>query len=176
MKIKLFTLLAISISTVANANALNINSIESNFRQVITNEENAKVSYSGKLYAKKDTNKALWEYQTPVVKKIYYTGDGKLVIIEPELEQVIYAKLHKIPNILKLLKDAKKSKDGRLTTRFNGIDYTIKTDGDLLSSVSYIDEMQNRVTITFSNEKININIPNSKFSYTIPSGYDILEQ
>jgi outer membrane lipoprotein carrier protein len=176
MKIKYFiATVAVSVSTLS-ANILNISSIESNFMQVITNSQNAKVTYRGRLYATQKSNKALWEYTKPVSKKIYYEGGGKLVIIEPELEQAVYAKLNKVPNILKLLEDARKTPSGLLVTNFNGIKYFIKTEGNKIKKVSYTDEMQNRVNIIFSNEKINGYIDNRKFVYQIPANYDILEQ
>jgi len=176
MKIKYFIALSIFGANIAYSNILNIDSIESDFRQVITNEQNAKISYTGKMYATKSGNKALWEYINPVSKKIYYQGNGKLVIIEPTLQQAIYAKLNKVPNILKLLQNAKKTPSGLLVTNFNGIKYFIKAKNNRLEKVSYTDEMQNQVNIIFSNEKINKNINSSVFRYTIPANYDILEQ
>jgi outer membrane lipoprotein carrier protein len=176
MKIKLFVFSSIFITNIASANTLNIDTIESNFNQSVTNEQNAKVVYSGKMYASKSKNQALWEYNSPISKKIYYKGDGKVVIIEPELEQVVYAKLDKIPNVLKLLKSAKKTDDGRLKTKFNGINYYITANQNKIDKITYTDEMQNRVIIQFSDEKVNTYINESRFAYSVPAGYDILEQ
>ncbi len=175
MNLKLSLLSGLFISSTMLANTLNIHTLESNFRQSITNDQNTKIVYTGKMYASQKKNQALWEYNTPIVKKIYYKG-GKLVIIEPELEQVIYAKLNKVPNILQLLHNAKKSADGRLKTRFNGITYFIKVSGNKIEKISYVDEMQNKVVIVFSNERVNHHIDNSRFAYVIPEDYDILEQ
>ena len=172
---KLSVLSALFLSSTISANNLNIQTLESNFKQSITNDQNAVITYSGKMYATQNHNQALWEYNAPIVKKIYYKG-GKLVIIEPELEQVIYAKLDKVPNILKLLKSAKKISDNRLQTKFNGLTYHITTQGNTIQKISYIDEMQNSVVIQFSNEKVNKTIDKSRFTYTIPADYDILEQ
>ncbi len=156
-------------------NTLNIQTLESNFKQSITNDQNAKIVYNGKIYATQKSNQALWEYNSPIIKKIYYKG-GKLVIIEPELEQVIYAKLDKVPNILKLLQSAKKISDSDFKTHFNGIDYYIAMNGGKIDKISYTDEIQNKVVIQFSDEKVNHLIENSKFSVTIPPDYDILKQ
>jgi len=176
MKIKYFIMSSIFSLNISYANILNIDSIKSDFRQIITNNQNAKISYSGKMYATKSQNKALWRYISPVSKDIYYLGSGKLIIIEPSLEQAIYAKLNKVPNILKLLQNAKKTPSGLLVTNFNGIKYFIKANNNKIEKVSYTDEMQNRVNIIFSNEEINKNINSSIFKYKIPSNYDILEQ
>ena len=175
MNNKLLTLSALFLTSTISANSLNIQTLESDFKQSITNDQNAKVTYSGKMYAKQAKNQALWEYNTPIIKQIYYQG-GKLVIIEPELEQVIYAKLNKVPNILKLLQSAKKVSADTLETKFNGLTYRIKTDKNTIEKISYTDEMENKVVISFTNEIVNHPIANSRFSYTIPDGYDILEQ
>jgi len=175
VKIKSFLLIS-TFGSALFANIQNIQTLESNFTQSVTNEQNAKVTYKGKLYANKKSNNALWEYNSPVVKKIYYDGKDKLTIIEPELEQVIFAKLHEVPNLLKILSDAKKDAKGILKTKFDGISYTIKTDGDKIDSISYKDKMQNRVLIKFSEEKLNQKIDNSTFRYSIPKEYDIIEQ
>ncbi len=176
MKKKLFVFFATLSGSLLSANSLHIQTIQTNFTQKVTNEQGATVTYHGRMFANQRSNKALWEYTSPVHKKIYYTGNGKLVIIEPELEQAIFAKLHKVPNILKLLAEAKEGKNGELHTRFNGINYTIRTDGNKIISISYLDEMQNRVNIIFSNEKINRFIDNRRFTYHVPSSYDILKQ
>jgi len=175
MHMKLFVLSSLFLSSTISANSLNIQTLESNFKQSITNDQNAKIVYTGKMYAAQAKNQALWEYDTPIVKKIYYK-DGKLVIIEPELEQVIYAKLNKIPNILKLLKSAKKISENTLQTRFNSITYNITTAGNKIENIFYTDEMQNKVVISFTDEKVNSYINSDTFAYTIPADYDILEQ
>jgi outer membrane lipoprotein carrier protein len=127
------------------------------------------------MYAKKDGNQALWIYNTPVEKSIYYKG-GNIVIIEPELEQAIFAKLSKVPNIMKLLSNAKEITSNTYETNFNKIKYTIRLDGQNIKDISYIDEMQNKVIIEFNSQSINSEIADSKFSYIIPEGFDILEQ
>ncbi len=175
MNDKLLALSALFLTSTISANSLNIQSLESNFRQSIINDQNAKIIYTGKMYATQTKNQALWEYNTPIIKQIYYKG-GKLVIIEPELEQAIYAKLDKVPNVLKLLKSAKKISQNILQTRFNGLTYKITTAGNQIEKISYTDEMQNKVVISFTNEIVNQGIDSSRFSYKIPADYDILEQ
>ena len=154
---------------------MQLNSLESNFQQSITNEQNSRITYSGKMYATKQNNQALWVYTNPIEKKIYYKS-GSIVIIEPELEQAIFAKLSKVPNVLSLLNSASQVSANKLQTTFNNIVYTITTNGNKIKSISYTDEIQNRVVITFSGQKTNRPIANSKFAYKIPQDYDILEQ
>jgi outer membrane lipoprotein carrier protein len=154
---------------------MQLNSLESNFKQSITNEQNSRITYSGKMYATKQNNQALWIYTNPIDKKIYYKS-GNIVIIEPELEQAIFAKLSRVPNVLSLLNSATRVSNNKLQTTFNNTVYTITTTGNKIKSISYTDEIQNRVVITFSGQKTNRPIANSKFVYNIPAGYDILEQ
>ncbi len=162
-------------STLAASDLGNLKSFASDFRQTIINNENSRIVYTGKLYAKKEKNQALWIYTSPIDKKIYYSS-GKVVIIEPELEQAIFAKLDKVPNILTLLKKAKKiGKDTYITT-FNNTRYTITMKNGTLHKITYTDELQNRITILFEKQKNNISIPDTRFAYRIPADYDILEQ
>ncbi len=162
-------------STLFSSDLAKLESFESDFKQIITNDQNSKITYKGKLYAKKEKNLALWIYTSPIDKKIYYS-EGKVVIIEPELEQAIFAKLDKVPNILSLLKKAKKvSKDTYITT-FNNTNYKITLKDKHIEKITYKDELQNKVTILFSHQKINEPIKNDKFAYKIPQEYDILNQ
>ncbi len=175
MKTKLLIIANIVFTPLISANILNINSIESNFEQTITNDQSSQIRYTGKMYAKQANNKALWQYKTPIKKQIFYTN-GKLIIIEPELEQAIFAKLDKVPNVLALIKNAQKISNNTLSTTFNSITYTIQINGNKIDSISYTDELHNNVIIRFLNEKTNSYINDSKFVFNIPKNYDILEQ
>jgi outer membrane lipoprotein carrier protein len=170
----IFTTLLLS-ATLLNASIKELFSLESHFTQQIINDQNSKITYTGKMYATKNNNQALWIYNSPVEKKIYYKG-GSVVIIEPELEQVIFAKLSKVPNIMNILSNAVEVSTNTYVTTFNKIEYTINFNGEKIENISYTDEMQNRVTINFNSQIVNKMIENSKFSYSIPEDYDILEQ
>ncbi len=152
-----------------------LKTFSADFEQNIVNDQQSRITYRGKLYAKKQNNKALWIYTNPVNKKIYYSS-GKVVIIEPELEQAIFAKLDKVPNILTLLQKAKKIGAGRYLATFNKTDYTIIFKDSKLSEIRYKDELHNKVTIRFHEQKTNLSIPDTKFVWKIPEDYDILEQ
>ncbi len=153
----------------------NLRSFSADFQQIVHNDQNARITYRGKLYAKKENNQALWVYTDPIDKRIYYTG-GKVVIIEPELEQAIFAKLDKVPNLIKLLNQAKRVREHTYRTTFNGVVYTIIFKNGNLSEIQYRDELHNRIRILFSNQQINRQISDSRFAYRIPSDYDILQQ
>jgi outer membrane lipoprotein carrier protein len=168
-------LLIFLFSTALSADLLSIYSISSDFIQEIVNVDNNKIVYRGKMYAKKHHNRTVWIYKEPITKYIYYK-DGEIVIIEPDLEQATFAKLDNVPNILSLLKSSKRISKDKLVTKFNGNSYTIRVRGSKILRLEYLDEMQNRVDISFKNQIINKKIDNSKFIYSIPSEYDILEQ
>ncbi len=150
----------------------NINSIESDFKQSITNEQNQTIVYYGKFYARDDNN-ALWIYKKPI-KKLLYFLQGRVVIIEPDLEQVIFSKLENIPKILNILKKAKQ-KDGKITAMCCDNTYNIKIIGNNIKTVKYIDKVGNKVTIKFYNENTNLILDDKIFEYKIPEGYDILK-
>ncbi len=175
MKKKVFLFLLLLSETIRADVTANLQSFASDFTQTIVNEQNARITYKGKLFAQKTNNQAVWIYTSPVNKKIYYTN-GKVVILEPELEQAIFAKLDKVPNILTLLKQAKKIGKEKYVTTFNKIRYTITFTGKEPSKITYTDELHNRVQILFSHQKINTKIPQNRFRYTIPEDYDILQQ
>ncbi len=175
MKIKKLLSIPLFLAISLHANIYNLTSLESNFKQSITNDQNAKIIYYGKMYAKRENNQARWKYTSPINKDIYYKG-GKLIIIEPDLEQVIYAKMDKIPNILTILDNAVQIKENYLQTSFNNIKYNITMSGNKIDKIEYKDEMENRVRITFTNESVNHEINNNIFNFMIPEDYDILEQ
>jgi len=174
MKKFIFSLLVVS-SSLISAELANLKTISTNFTQLITNNSHNTIKYLGKMYAKKQNNLALWIYMRPIEKKIYYR-DGNIVILEPDLEQATFAKLNKVPNIITILKNAKKVSSNKLIATFNKTKYSITTNKNIVKSISYKDEMQNRVTINFSNMKVNKNIDDNLFIYEIPAGYDVLKQ
>ena len=175
MKKRVFLFLTTLSSTIFASGISDLKSFESDFSQTIINNQNSRIVYQGKLYAKKDNNQALWVYTSPVDKKIYYSS-GKVVIIEPELEQAIFAKLDKVPNILTLLKQAEKIGENRYVTTFNNTRYTISLKKGILQKITYTDELHNKITILFNNQKSNIKISDKRFAWKIPEDYHILEQ
>ena len=102
MKSILFVLF---ISTFSFASINNINSFEADFKQIITDEKDKKLTYSGHILASKPQN-ALWNYTKPVKKKIYIQGHI-VTIVEPEIEQVIRRELSSDFNFFKIIKRAK---------------------------------------------------------------------
>jgi len=174
MKKKLGLLLLLA-SSLISADLSRIKTIKTSFVQRIKNSSNNTITYKGSMLAKREKNLALWVYSSPVEKKIYYR-DGNIVILEPELEQVTFAKLDQVPNILTLLKRAKKIAKNKFVTKFKSTRYTITTNSKNIEKIEYTDQMRNRVSISFINPRVNIPISNDSFIYEIPAGYDVLKQ
>ncbi len=164
---------SIFLMIVLQANSIkDIRTIKTDFTQKITNEENRTISYSGIFYAKTD-GKALWIYKKPIKKYLYFLN-SKVVIIEPNLEQVIFSKLDKFPKILNILKTAKKTKNG-LIAKCCDNSYHIFTKNGKIQNIKYTDKTGNKVVINFFNQDINLILNNSIFRYKIPKDYDILQ-
>ncbi len=149
-------------------------SIKSDFTQTITSPEGQVLNYSGRFYAKKPYF-ALWEYDKPIKKMVYFVGKT-IKIVEPELEQVIISSLPQAPNISKLLKGAKKIKENLYNASYEDITYEIVMDEDMPRKVSYKDKLDNKVEIFFENTKLNTRLKNNIFDYKIPLDYDVLRQ
>ena len=82
---------------------LNFKSLQSDFTQTVFSEGKS-VNYKGRFYAKND-NTALWIYESPTPKRIYFDKD-KVVVIEDELEQAIISRLDDTPNLTQVLAPA----------------------------------------------------------------------
>jgi len=168
-------LLLLSLYSCVNADLSNINSFEADFTQTINNESTKELSYTGHIIASKPQY-ALWKYQTPVEKDIYISM-YKLTIIEPDMEQVIVQNISPEFNLFKMLKDAKRIKKNTYQTQIKDTKYTIKTkDNDVIESIYYVDELDYKVLIHFSNQKLNQNINAKLFMPKIPLGYDLISQ
>ncbi len=149
-------------------------SFEASFEQSIVNSSNSEILYGGKLFIK-EPSQVLWRYETPIQKDVYI-NDTEVVIIEPELEQVIVSRLQKELNILKLLNDAKKINENKYEADLYDTKYFLEIKDNELEKISYKDELDNSVTISFKNIRSNHQIPNEVFKYTIPNDYDILRK
>jgi len=148
--------------------------IQSDFIQKVTNDQNKTIVYEGIFYATHD-QKALWIYQKPIAKKIYF-NQSKVLIIEPELEQVIMTSLENTPNIAQILREAKEVTPHTYVTKFMDTTYTITASNDTIEKITYKDKLENRVEIIFSSQSINLFLDDELFRADIPKGYDIVRE
>lgn len=151
-----------------------IQSFEADFVQVITDEENKTLKYKGKIYSQRP-NQVMWHYTDPINKKIFIQ-DRRAVIIEPELEQAIIKRLQGELDFFTILTSAKTTDNTYYKTNYKDIDFTLKVVENKIESLMYVDQLENKVQITFSNQKQNSPIRADTFSPYIPLDYDVIKE
>ena len=150
---------------------MDIRTFGADFKQVVTNEENVSISYEGSIYFN-DEN-ALWSYKEPIRKDVFIE-DSIVYIVEYDLEQVIVKSLDNKVDIINIIKGAKKVEDGLLLHRLDDKDIYVKLKSDVPQSVYYDDELENRVVVNFSNQRVNEGVDDSLFIIDIPDEFDII--
>jgi len=158
----------------ANIDFEKIDTFKANFLQTVTNESGKKVKYEGEVYIKKD-GKVLWRYESPIKKDVYVLGK-EVLINEPELEQIIITTLEKNIDIVTLLKKAKKIDNNLYSTDLYDTEYLIKIDNDLIKTISYKDQLSNKIDINFTNIENNLDFDDSIFTFEIPKDYDVIRK
>ena len=154
------------------AGVFDFKTISSEFEQTITNEEGSIISYRGKFYASIDS-KALWIYKSPVEKRIYF-NQNQVVIVEPQLEQVIITNLQNTPNLTEILRGAKNIDTNIYEATYGDTKYIIYIKNGKIDTISYSDRLDNRISIRLFNQATDIFLDNHLFNPTIPSGFDII--
>ncbi|QFR49309.1 outer membrane lipoprotein chaperone LolA [Sulfurimonas lithotrophica] len=168
---KLFlTILFIAVHTYASLSE--INTFEADFTQSITDEKNKVLKYNGHITASKPKS-ATWQYHYPIEKKIYI-NNFEATIVEPEIEQVIIRRIESEFDFFQLIKKAKKINENSFLTVYNNTEYIIKVQNNLVESISFLDQFENKVKIEFSNQKQNHKIDTSVFTPKYPMDFDIV--
>jgi len=144
------------------------------FTQTITNSSNSKIIYNGNLYIDNNSN-ILWRYTKPIRKDVYI-NDLNVMIVEPELEQVITSKISEELNLFNILNSSKKIDNQTYQNKVNNIKYTIIVKNKILTTIKYTDEIDNKVNISFTNTSNDIQLDESLFTFDIPKYYDIIRK
>lgn len=166
---------AFLVVSLVQANTLeDIKSFQANFTQTITNSSKSNIEYKGEVFIK-NSGMVLWKYKEPIIKNVYINNTFAIVD-EPELEQAIFTSLENEINIIKLLQGAKKVSENIYKTSLYNVNYQIVIKDKKVSSISYIDELENSIEITFSNIKQNITLNNDLFKFEAPEYYDIIRK
>lgn len=163
----LFTLTSLLLSS-----ALDMDSFEADFNQVITDDKGKKLSYSGSIVASKPQY-ALWSYKNPIEKDVYITAD-RVTVIEPNIEQAIIRRIASDFDFFNMMQKAKKITDKKYIATLNSSKYTILLEDSMIKSISYLDEFENKVNISFSKQKKNHKVSQDIFIVKIPLEYDII--
>ncbi|GAA6924861.1 LolA-like outer membrane lipoprotein chaperone [Helicobacter pylori] len=138
-----------------------LQSFSAHFKQVLKSEK--PLVYYGVLKAKAP-NWALWVYEKPLKKEIYM-NDKEVVIYEPNLFQATITPLKDKTDFFTILKRLKKQDDGSFKTTINKTTYRLIFKDGKPFSLEFKDEMNNLVTITFSQTEINPTIANEIFVF-----------
>ncbi|GHP59294.1 outer-membrane lipoprotein carrier protein [Helicobacter pylori] len=138
-----------------------LQSFSANFKQVLKNEK--PLVYYGVLKAKAPSW-ALWVYEKPLKKEIYM-NDKEVVVYEPNLFQATITPLKDKTDFFTILKHLKKQDDGSFKTTINKTTYRLVFKDGKPFSLEFKDEMNNLVTITFSQTEINPTIANEIFVF-----------
>ena len=170
---KYFIIFQLFIS-IAFTSVLDINSFEADFKQIVTDDKGKQLVYDGELKALKPQF-AFWNYQQPISKSIYLTSH-LITIIEPEIEQVIIKNIPASFNFFKMIQNAKKISSNKYTTHINDTLYTINIEKDMIKSIMYHDEFENKIEIFFTKQLKNRNISEEIFNPVIPQEYDIIRE
>lgn len=149
-----------------------LNTFQADFTQSVTDDKNKSLVYKGHIIASKPQN-ALWEYTTPI-KKDVYINRFSVTLIEPEIEQVIIRKIESNFDFFSMVRNAKKIEDNKYIANYKESKFTITTKNELIESISYIDEFENRVKIVFENQKQNKKIDLKLFVPDYPLEFDII--
>ncbi|MGB3751425.1 MAG: LolA-like outer membrane lipoprotein chaperone [Arcobacteraceae bacterium] len=151
-----------------------LKTFEASFTQKITNPSGNEVAYNGLIFIK-EPNKIKWQYNDPI-KKFVYIKKYTVTIIEPELEQIIVTNLDKEINIINLLKNAQEISINEYKSNFNNIEYSLTLKNGQLQKISYQDEIENDVVISFFDVKQNEKIDDEVFKFIIPDYYDVIRK
>lgn len=145
---------------------------DADFVQSITDEQNKTIHYNGHIVASKPQN-ARWSYFKPIKKEVYI-NDFEATIVEPEIEQVIVRQIESNFDFFKIISKAKKNSQNSYTANYKETQFTIKMNGELIESISYKDEFENKITILFKNQKQNQAVSKTLFNPVYPLTFDII--
>ena len=132
-------------STLSFASIDDINSFKADFIQSVTDDKNISLNYSGHISASKPQN-AIWNYVKPI-KKDVYINKYRVIVVEPEIEQVIIRKIKSNFDFFMMIKNA------------------VQIDKN---------KFENDVKISFKNQKQNIKIDKEVFVAKYPLEFDII--
>ena len=172
-KILLLSLLSV-LSMFASIDLAKLKSFNAKFVQKVTNESDKTIEYKGEVFIK-NNGKVLWKYNAPIIKNVYVINNI-VIVDEPELEQAIYATLEDNIDMIRLLKEAKQIEENRYETKLYNTLYTIIIKDNKIESISYKDELENKILISFINIKQNIDINDNIFNFLAPDYYDIIKK
>ncbi|WP_104741286.1 LolA-like outer membrane lipoprotein chaperone [Helicobacter suis] len=155
---------------------LQFTTLSAHFKQEVLGKKPSPINpvYEGEVLAKAPFY-AKWVYNKPTPKEVYMQNK-QVIIYEPKLLQAIFTKLTKDLNFFAILQKAKLQKDGRYKAKINQTTYYLTLEKGLPIQLDFIDNLQEKVRITFSDVRVNIPLGSALFEFTPPKGVDIIRQ
>ncbi|WP_373002645.1 LolA-like outer membrane lipoprotein chaperone [Sulfurimonas sp.] len=166
----LFTLFLTS--TLAFASFDSLNSFQADFTQSVTDDKDKSLIYKGHVVASKPQN-AVWNYIKPI-KKDVYINRFNVTVIEPEIEQVIIRRIDSSMDFFNMIQNAKKIENNKYEAHYKEAKFMITTKDEVIETISYVDEFENKVKIVFENQKQNEKINIELFTPKYPLEYDVI--
>ena len=167
----------ISLAIVAvNLVALNfhIKTFSADFTQTINGSKHTQIRYSGTIQAKLP-GMIKWSYKKPIQKTVY-VNNNQITIIQPLIQQAIVTRINNTLPFFNILKNAKQMSPNQYQSFFNKTKIYLTTDNNKIISITYHDQLQNKITIIFTHQEQNKPIPKYIFHATIPSNYDLINR
>jgi len=150
-----------------------IYSFSAPFEQRIVDDQNKTITYHGHVWAKRP-DKALWKYTDPIEKNVYVHGK-RVIVVEPDLEQVIIKKINNDIDLFTLIASAKPIGNETYEANYSDQLFTIRLKQGIIEQIRYLDPFENRVILTFTDQEQNKEIDDDKFFAHIPNTYDIIK-
>ena len=152
----------------------NLQSFEAHFIQTITDETGKVLTYKGQIHTKRP-NFVLWDYTYPqrAAKKLYM-NETRAVLVQPMLEQATISNVRSGMNFFKILSSAKRVDGVHFKASYHNINFILEEENGLIISLSYEDELENKILIVFSKQRQNRPIEDSLFTPKVPKDYDII--
>lgn len=146
---------------------------QADFIQKITNTKAKIIEYRGKVsFSNKSQFK--WSYTEPTQKEVC-TSSKELLVVDHDLEQVSHYLIAKGIDIAKILDNAKLHSDNIYVAQYENKKYTIQLHKQMLHSIAYFDDLENKVQIVFKHIKYGEgDLSDKKMKCNYPKDYDMI--
>lgn len=188
---KLLFTVSLLITINLNAEIALPDNFETDFNQTITNEKGKVIAYNGDVKFKNEKQILVnelgeeqkissklfkWNYKSPTKKEV--CSDGlQLIVVDHDLEQVSRYIIDEGLDLEEILKVAQKITTKDYKAVYREVEYLISVDNkDQLKKIFYVDNLDNRVKIIFSNMQYNIkSFKDKELECDAPKEYDVIE-
>jgi outer membrane lipoprotein carrier protein len=173
-----------------NAEIILPSNFKTDFEQTITNDKGKIIQYEGNVLflTRKDTlanaqgeptlyTRSIfkWSYTVPTKKEVCTDGI-QLIVVDHDLEQVSNYLIDDGINLEAILKIAKQISITTYQATYKEVEYLITLDAkQQLKQIVYVDNLDNKVKIIFTNMNYDTTIEFSDLDCNSPEAYDIIK-